>query len=258
MIRAIMHEQNHTADQTSRLRQQWDAAAPGWIERMRNRGDISREGLLDEWMLRAMGDFSGKKIIDLGCGEGRFSRMLAERGAHVTGIELSDPMLRAAIAQRVNDEIYLPGDMENLHNVLDEQFDIAVAYLTLIDVLNYRSAIQEAFRVLRPGGRFVVCNLAPMVTAGNGWIRSADGTKLHFRLDNYLDETAREMPLCGVVLLNIHRTLSSYINAFIDSGFVLDRIDEPFPSPQQLTTHPANDDILRVPLFIIYHLTKPL
>ena len=97
-----------------------------------------------------------------------------------------------------------------------------------------------------------------MVTAGNGWVKYSDGTKLHFRLDNYLDETPREMPLCGVVLLNYHRTLSSYINAFIESGFILDRIDEPFPSPEQLAAYPQNDDILRVPLFIIYHLRKPL
>jgi SAM-dependent methyltransferase len=254
-----MAESNDTArEEKAKMRALWDQAAPRWIERIRTRGDISREGLLDEWMLRALGDVSGARIIDLGCGEGRFSRMLAQRGANVTGVELSAPMLRAALEARVKDETYLPADMENLSAIQDAHFDIAVAYLTLLDVLDYQSAIREAFRILRPGGRFIVCNLAPMVTAGNMWVKYGDGTKLHFRLDNYLDETVREMPMCGVNIRNFHRTLSSYLNGFIESGFVLERIEEPVPSPEQLAAFPDNDDMLRVPLFIIYLLRKPL
>ena len=60
------------------MRRQWDEFAPAWIERIRSRGDVSREGCLDEWMLREVGNVAGKDVIDLGCGEGRFSRMLAE------------------------------------------------------------------------------------------------------------------------------------------------------------------------------------
>ena len=76
---------------------------------------------------------------------------------------------------------------------------------SLVDVADYRSAIRQAFRVLRSGGRFIVCNLAPMVTAGNMWVKYGDGTKLHFRLDNYLDEGPRD----GEPVLVIPRSASS-------------------------------------------------
>ena len=153
-------------------------------------------------------------------------------------------------------ETYLAGDMEDLTAIADGSFDLAVSYISLVDVIDYRRAISETFRILRPGGRFICCNLAPMVTAGNMWVRYGDGTKLHFRLDNYLDESTRDVPMCGYVISNTHRTLSSYMNAFLETGFVLDALREPFPSQTQLRVYPANEDLLRVPLFIIYVMHK--
>jgi ubiquinone/menaquinone biosynthesis C-methylase UbiE len=239
------------------MRNEWVTGAAAWIDRIRGRGDMSRDALLDEWMLRAVGDVSGRDVIDLGCGEGRFSRMLAERGARVTGIDLAAPMIDAAAAARVSNETYAIADMETLDGIASAAFDLAVSYITLVDVHNLAAALAQAFRVLRPGGRFVVCNLAPMVTAGNMWVRYGDGTKLHYRLDNYLDESERAMPMCGTVFHNQHRTLSTYINTFLAAGFALEGIREPFPSPAQLAQEPSNEDILRVPLFIIYLLRKP-
>src|SRR5688500_10911352 len=168
------------------LRAEWTAAAPAWIERVRsNTGDPSRRGVLDDWMLDALGDVRGLDIIDLGCGEGSFGKMMASRGARVTGIDACPTMIDAANARRGAGEQYHVNDMEDLRGVGDAQFDVAVSYVSLVDVPDFRRAIAQAFRVLRPGGRFVVCNLAPMVTAGNMWVRYGDGTKLHFRLDNY-------------------------------------------------------------------------
>ncbi len=134
------------------MSERWQAAAPGWIERMRRRKDISREGFLDDWMLDAIGEVRGLRVIDLGCGEGRFCRMLTERGARVVGVDLCEEFIESAQAQRACDEVYQVGDMERLAGIADCGFDLAVSYLTLIDVLDYESAVREAFRVLRPGG----------------------------------------------------------------------------------------------------------
>jgi ubiquinone/menaquinone biosynthesis C-methylase UbiE len=241
------------------LSAQWVDAAQNWIDRIRSPGgDPSREALLDEWMLREVGDVSGMDVIDLGCGEGRFSRMLAGRGARVTGVDLSGPMIAAAVSAKSSSrETYRVGDMEDLGEVSSDSFDVSVSYITLVDVHDMPAAVREAFRVLRPGGRFIVCNLAPMVTAGNAWVRDENRVKLHFRLDNYFDESDREVPMCGTTFRNVHRTLSTYLNGFIAAGFVLEGIREPFPSVEQLAREPSNEDIFRVPLFIIYLLRKP-
>ena len=74
----------------------------------------------------------------------------------------------------------------------DGEFDLAISYITLVDVVDMNAAISESFRVLRPGGRFLVCNVHPMRMASLGWIKRGD-VKLHYPVDNYFDESAREL-----------------------------------------------------------------
>ena len=232
--------------------------ADHWIEAVERGGDQNphREGLLDSWMLDAVGDVSGQDVIDLGCGEGRFSRMLAERGGNVTGLDLCERFVEYAAANRTGDERHVLGDMENLVAFPDGSFDAAVSYITLVDVPDLRRATAEAFRVLRPGGRFVVCNLHPMVSASAGWIKHGD-VKLHFKLDDYFAEGSRVFGWSGRRFTNLHRTLSSYVTSFLEAGFVLDGLREPMPSLKQVSEYPYIADNLRVPEFIIYLLRKP-
>ena len=123
------------------LKAQWEAMAEDWIRQVQDGETSHREAMLDGWMLDAVGDVSGRKVIDLGCGEGRFSRMLAERGAVVTGVDLCRPFIEFANGQRFSNEAYLIGDMEDLHEAPGDEFDLAVSYVTLVDVPDIRSAV---------------------------------------------------------------------------------------------------------------------
>ncbi len=66
----------------------WDASAAAWLEDVEQ--NVTRK-MLDPLILHLCGDVSGRHTIDVGCGEGRFSRMLAERGALTTGIDPLPP-----------------------------------------------------------------------------------------------------------------------------------------------------------------------
>ncbi len=238
-----------------RLRAQWTGAAQDWIET----DQAIRTAFLDTWMLDAIGDVSGKTVIDIGCGEGRFCRLLAGRGAAVTGVDLTEPLIERARALGGEAETYAVGDAENLAGVPDASFDVAVSYIVLVDLLDYRRSVREAYRVLRPGGRFVVCTIHPMRSAVLGpetWVRDGD-RKLHYRLDNYADEGPREFEWWDRTFVNMHWTLSSHVSAFLDAGFVLEALQEPTPSEEQLAAHPDFDDELRVPNFIIFALRRP-
>ncbi|MDE2717569.1 MAG: class I SAM-dependent methyltransferase [Chloroflexota bacterium] len=238
-----------------RLRTQWTEAVQDWIET----DQTVRSGFLDTWMLDALGDVSGKSVIDIGCGEGRFSRLLSELDATVTGVDLTEALIEQARSVGSKRETYLVGDAEDLEGIADESFDLAVSYIVLVDLLDYRRSIREAYRVLRPGGKFVVCNVHPMRTASKsivGWIRDSSG-KLFYPVDNYTEEGEREFLWWGGPFINMHRTISSYVSAFLDVGFVLEALQEPIPSEEQLAEHPHFDDEPRVPNFIIYVLKKP-
>ena len=240
----------------NRLRAQWTKYAQDWIET----DQAVRTGMLDTWMLDALGDVSDKSVIDIGCGEGRFCRILSERGAVMTGIDLTEALIERAREVGSKRETYLLGDAEDLEGVADDGFDLAVSYVVLVDLVDYRRSIREAYRVLRPGGRFIVCNIHPIRTAmksTDGWI-SDRSRKLFYPVDNYTEEGEREFLWWSGPFINMHRMLSSYVSAFLDAGFVLEALQEPIPSEEQLAEHPNFDDEPRVPNFIIYVLKKPL
>ena len=238
-----------------RLRAQWTKYAQDWIET----DQAVRTGMLDSWMLDALEEVSGKSVIDIGCGEGRFCRLLSDLGAVVTGVDLTEALIEQAHSVGSKRETYLVGDAETLDGVCDDGFDLAVSYIVLTDLFDYRRSIREAYRVLRPGGRFIVCNMHPMRSAPintDGWI-SDRSRKLFYPVDNYTEEGPREFLWWRGPVINMHRTLSSYVSAFLDAGFALEALQEPVPSEEQLAEHPNFDDEPRVPNFIIYILKKP-
>ena len=235
------------------MKTQWTEAVEDWIQQ----DQAVRTGMLDSWMLDALGDVAGSSVVDIGCGEGRFSRLLAGLGAHVTGVDLTEPLIERARRLSVGAETYLVGDAEDLVGLESDSFDLAVSYIVLVDLLDYGRSVEAAYRVLKPGGRFVVCNIHPMRSSvPYGWINQG-GRKLFYALDNYTDEGPREFDWWGRKFINMHRTLSSYVSAFLETGFVLEGLHEPVPSEEQLTANPAFDDEYRAPNFIIYVLRKP-
>ncbi|MDE2726458.1 MAG: class I SAM-dependent methyltransferase [Gemmatimonadota bacterium] len=239
----------------NQLRDQWIENTETWIQKEQS----VRTGFLDAWMLRALGDVEGRRVLDIGCGEGRFCRLLAGLGAEVTGIDLTKGLVERARSLSEGAGTYLVGNAHDLAGVEDERFDRAVSYIVMVDLFNYRDAIRSAFRVLRPGGRFIVCNIHPMRMAKtNGWIRQGN-RKLFYAVDDYTDEGPRleEISWTGKAFTSMHRTLSSYVTAFLESGFVLEGLQEPTPSAAQLAAHPTFDDEYRVPNFILYTLRKP-
>jgi len=240
------------------LNQEWINLAPAWIREARDGANPTRTGLLDTPVLEACGNVDGLRAIDCGCGEGRFCRLLVQRGAaYVLGLDLCVPMIEAATEMQSGREEYRVADVQNMSFLGDGAFDLAVSYLNQCDLADFRANTTEVFRILKPGGRLVIANLHPMLSAVGAWHRTDDGQKLHVILDRYFEEGERKWRILGVEVTNFHRSLTTYIRCFLDAGFLITGIVEPTVTPEQLKVHPQLDDELRVPNFIVYVLTKP-
>jgi SAM-dependent methyltransferase len=102
----------------------------------------------------------GLEVLDLACGHGRIANSLAERGARVTGLDLTPRFLevaRADAAERGVEVEYVEGDMRSLP--WSERFDRVVNWFTAFgyfDDAENRRVLEEVHRALRPGGRFLV------------------------------------------------------------------------------------------------------
>jgi SAM-dependent methyltransferase len=231
----------------------WNESAQAWLGEMGDRGDFAREFILDAPMLARVDAGRFTSALDVGCGEGRFSRMLAARGIRTTGIDPTEALLTQA-KQRDPAGDYRPGRAESLE-FPDASFDLVVSYLTLIDIPDISRAIPEMARVLRPGGSLLIANLNSFITAAPppGWTRAADGTK-RFYIDNYLEERADWVAWREMRILNWHRPLSAYMTLLLQLGLALRTFDEPEPSgadPDRMA------DYRRVPFFLVMEWQKP-
>jgi len=241
----------------SELKEQWSQMAPAWIREARNGRNATRAGLLDKPMIEACGDVRGLKILDSGCGEGRFCRLLVDRGAgQVLGVDLCEHMINAARELQTDRDAYYLADVEDLSFLDDHSFDLAVSYLNQCDLPDFRANSREVFRVLKPGGRFIVANLHPMRSAVGAWQRTDDGSKQHVILDRYFEEGERCWKMMGVEFTNFHRALTTYVGGYRQAGFAIDDIIEPTVDVETLERYPELDDELRVPNFIILALRR--
>lgn len=240
------------------LKREWAALAPAWVRESREGRNSNRTGLLDAPVLNACGEVAGVRALDLGCGEGRFCRILAEHGAdYVLGVDLSTEMISAARELQGDRDEYMVADAQDMPWAESGSFDLAVSYLNQCDLPDFQANTEEAFRLLRSGGRFVIANLHPMRSAVGHWHRSPDGEKLHVVLDDCFDESARRWRMLDVDFTNFHRTLTTYVRGFLRAGFVLRDLIEPTVAEDVLESHPDLGDELRVPNFIVYVLDKP-
>jgi ubiquinone/menaquinone biosynthesis C-methylase UbiE len=209
-------------------------------------------------MLEACGDVTGFRVLDCGCGEGRFCRILSDRGAaYVLGLDLCEPMIEAARELRSASDDYRVADAQDLGFLEDESFDLAVSYLNQCDLPDIDANNGEMFRVLKPGGRFIVANVHPMRSSSGVWQKDEAGEKQHVILDRYFDEGERRWTMMGVEFTNFHRALATYVQSFFEAGFVLADIIEPTVTEKQARQYPEVADELRVPNFIIFVLRKP-
>jgi len=205
-------------------------------------GDFGRRFVLDAPMLARVRGRGFRTALDVGCGEGRFCRMMQAAGIATVGI---DPTLELLETARRRDPAgdYRRASAETL-DVPAESFDLVVSYLTLIDIPDLAPAIATMVNALRPGGTLLIANLTSFNTAG-----AADGP-----MHAYLEERGEWVSWRGIRIRNWHRPLRTYMQHFLAHGLTLRYFDEPAPSGGDPVKAARYRD---VPWFLIMEWSKP-
>ena len=219
----------------------WDAAADG-LQAFGAEGDFARRVLLNPTIFALAGEVAGRRILDAGCGEGYLSRLLAKRGALITGVEPA-PGLYALCADHERRE---PLGIEYINRDLVElalppgQFDLVIANMMLMDMPDYQAAIHMLAAMARPEGYLIITLLHPCFEeSGVSWPHTRA-----VRTSEYFAEYERPQRI-GTLY---HRPLSAYVNRLLEEGLALRRMVEP-RLPVGMTLD-GNDRDAHVPSFI--------
>jgi ubiquinone/menaquinone biosynthesis C-methylase UbiE len=207
----------------------WSRSAAPWIASMGERGDWGREHVLDPVMLERVSAQQFRRALDVGCGEGRFCRMLRAHGIPIVGIDPTEELLTTA-KERDPAGDYRIGRAESLP-FSDASFDLVVSYLTLIDIADFRTGLKEMARVLAPEGILLIANLNSFITSclQQGSVEDQHGRFLHYPVDRYLEEFSEWIAWSGIRIENWHRPLSAYMRELLALGLTLTFFDEPKP-----------------------------
>src|SRR5690348_657716 len=104
--------------------------------------------------LDMIGDVAGLTVLDAACGEGYLSRILARRGANVTGIDLAPRLIEIARAKDQAQSItYHVADLSQSLPAYQNHFDLIVSHLALDDVQAYQGFLLTLGTLAKPGGR---------------------------------------------------------------------------------------------------------
>jgi SAM-dependent methyltransferase len=216
------------------VRASWDDAADAYAQGQSSGRDYYRYEFFGPAQVALCGDVRGKRLLDVGCGNGYFSREMAHRGARVTGIDLSARMIEHAKRHEADAPLgieYQVLDAAALANSFPPRsFDMAIAH----------PCSDTPFRV---------------------WERDGSGNKRWLCIDRYFDQGPLQYSWSGwgsdFTTEAIHATLEQWVDWILEAGFELRGLREPRPTEAALRARPDLEDASRVPYYLFFDLACP-
>ncbi len=246
----------------------WEENADNWTMLARMGADIYRDYVNTPAFFRMLPPVEGLKGLDVGCGEGHNTRLLADKGADVAAFDITGKFLRHAF----NSELDNPKGIRFCRASAlelpfpDGIFDFATAFMSIMDMPDQGIAFREIHRVLKSGGFLQFSITHPcFVLSSRRNIKDEAGMTVAVELRDYFkqnygeieewifsnisDELKATLPKFKVPYFD--RTLSDWLNTFIRSGFALEEVVEPVPSDEAIEAEHAVRDSRILPHFLI-------
>ncbi|WP_157391151.1 class I SAM-dependent methyltransferase [Nocardia terrae] len=229
-----------------------------WIGIIRDRLDPYQTLLTDPALLDLIGDCTGLRILDAGCGEGYLARELISRGAaHVHGVDTCEQFIAAARSHPDSQSGTTTFDHADVAQLplTDHSVDLVVANRLPNGIADPGRRFHEFARVLQPSGRLILLSMHPCFYGDRAERVSASATDLS--VDSYFGVRSVEQNfnVAGRVspVPSVQRffSLETYIGMITAAGFAVTGLREPHPTPEQRQQNPWwNQNFVR-PLFLL-------
>jgi SAM-dependent methyltransferase len=233
------------------LRDAWEAEAWNWIAWARTPGHDSYWQFHRDQFLPFLPP-PPRRVVDVGCGEGRLPRDLKGLGYQVIGVDASPTLLAAAREADPGGEYHLADAA--VIPLPDASADVVTAFMSLHDVDDIDAVVREIARVLVPGGRLRSAIVHPMNSAGRFPTRDLDAV---FEIrESYFDErrSSGTFTRDGLTMTftSQHRSLERVARTILDAGLLIDHVREVAD-----LADPPGSPWRRLPLFLHLGALKP-
>jgi ubiquinone/menaquinone biosynthesis C-methylase UbiE len=225
-------QKNDTGHDDGNVGTSWNKVA-GWYDKLvGERGSDYHENVILPGALRMLSPQKGEKILDVGCGQGVFSRELARAGADVTGLDSAASLIKTAQSRSANIR-YLVADAANLRVFQDASFDAASCIMAIQNMEPLPKIISEMARVLKNNGRLLLVMSHPCfrIPRQSGWGIDEKRKLQYRRVDSYM--TSQKIPIQmhpgaapALHTWTFHRPLSEYIKQLNADGLALIQLEE--------------------------------
>jgi ubiquinone/menaquinone biosynthesis C-methylase UbiE len=247
--------------QSGHLRSSYTENAEFWVKIMRDGLDPYRTQLTNDAVIGAVEPRPGLDILDIGCGEGYLSRLIARHGAHVTGIDACDELIEAARHAADNEglDIELLTAPADLLPLPDESVDVVVCNHLLNDLGDLEGPMHEFARVLRTNGRLVVLMLHPCFYQPRR-DRTTNNTPItvtEYFTERTVEQNFNVAGLISPAPVTVHiRSLETVATALTNARFAITSLAEPHPSPEQTASNPWWQANFTRPMFMLFTATR--
>ncbi len=231
----------------------WEDQAEGWIRWARTPGvdDYYEHYNLPSFL--ELLPAPGRRTVDLGCGEGRVSRVLRELGHHVVAVEPSRTLSRAA--HDAEPSIALARGRGDAVPLASGCADLLVCFMVLQDVDDLDAVCVEIARLLAPDG--VACTAIVHPVASSGFPDPSGEFQYVGRYLEVMRNTlAVERNGVEFTFHSAHRPIEHYSRAFEAAGLVIEAIREPALSDQLVEQQPRLARHRLLPNFLYFALRR--
>ncbi len=218
--------------QKTKKTETWGHVANWYHEHVSVSEDTYHEKVVKPNLLRVVGDVRNLHVLDVACGEGFFTRLLCEKGARVTGVDIAPELI--AIAKKIGpaDITYLAAPAARIP-LPEGSFDLATCVLALQNIKDISGALAQISLLLKKGGSFVcvINHPAFRIPRNSSWGYDPDSHIQFRKVDRYLSEISSPIQMHpgsapGVTTMSYHRPLQVYMKELAKHGFVLAGLEE--------------------------------
>ena len=251
----------------------WDRNAGVWTELSRRGYDVYRDWLNTPAFFEMLPDIAGRCGLDIGCGEGTNTRLLAERGARVVAVDVSRVFIQHAVIEERSTQLGIHYAIASAVELpfSAASFDFCTAFMSFMDIPETEQVIAEVQRVLKPGGFLQFSITHPCFdTPYRRNLRDEQGRTYAIEVGDYFrnlqgeisewlfsaapEEVREDLPMFRIPRFT--RTLSQWLNLLIENGLTIERIIEPTPSDEVVCQCPSIQDSQVVAYFLHIHARK--